>query len=63
MSYFFTFSLIKEEGSRPKYRTLLEHGFVVRWKVADADVAGYVSKVLDQMAGQGPSFTYDSYNY
>uniref|UniRef100_A0A6A7G1B9 mitogen-activated protein kinase kinase n=1 Tax=Hirondellea gigas TaxID=1518452 RepID=A0A6A7G1B9_9CRUS len=55
--------LIKEEGSRPKYRTLLEHEFVVRWRDEPTDVAAYVADVLDKMASNGLHYTYDSYNY
>jgi hypothetical protein len=56
-------SLIKEEGARPKYRMLLEHEFVVRWRNEASDVSEYVSDVLDKMASSGLHYTYDSYNY
>ncbi|XP_018022761.1 dual specificity mitogen-activated protein kinase kinase 4 isoform X2 [Hyalella azteca] len=55
--------LIKEEGARPKYRMLLEHEFVVRWRNEASDVSEYVSDVLDKMASSGLHYTYDSYNY
>ena len=59
---FFT-SLIKDESSRPKYKQLLEHTFVVRSKADPMDVAEFVSGILDKMANNGRvMYTYDSYN-
>ncbi|XP_068215351.1 dual specificity mitogen-activated protein kinase kinase 4 isoform X4 [Palaemon carinicauda] len=55
--------LIKEESSRPKYRQLLEHDFVIRSKADPMDVAEFVCGILDKMANNGRAmYTYDSYN-
>lgn len=55
--------LIKDESSRPKYRQLLEHPFVMRSKADPMDVAEFVSGILDKMANNGRvMYTYDSYN-
>ncbi|XP_045127148.1 dual specificity mitogen-activated protein kinase kinase 4-like isoform X1 [Portunus trituberculatus] len=55
--------LIKDESSRPKYKQLLEHTFVVRSKADPMDVAEFVSGILDKMANNGRvMYTYDSYN-
>ncbi|XP_066950221.1 dual specificity mitogen-activated protein kinase kinase 4 isoform X10 [Macrobrachium rosenbergii] len=55
--------LIKEESSRPKYKQLLEHEFVIRSKADPMDVAEFVCGILDKMANNGRAmYTYDSYN-
>ncbi|XP_069987890.1 dual specificity mitogen-activated protein kinase kinase 4 isoform X1 [Penaeus vannamei] len=55
--------LIKDESSRPKYKQLLEHEFVVRSREDPMDVTEFVSGILDKMANNGRvMYTYDSYN-
>ncbi|KAK3878199.1 hypothetical protein Pcinc_017153 [Petrolisthes cinctipes] len=55
--------LIKDESSRPKYKQLLEHDFVMRSRADPMDVAKFVSGILDKMANNGRvMYTYDSYN-
>ncbi|KAG0719302.1 Dual specificity mitogen-activated protein kinase kinase 4 [Chionoecetes opilio] len=59
----FSEDLIKDESSRPKYKQLLEHAFVMRSKADPMDVAEFVSGILDKMANNGRvMYTYDSYN-
>ncbi|ESN98816.1 hypothetical protein HELRODRAFT_66729, partial [Helobdella robusta] len=41
--------LIKDVESRPKYNSLLVHGFVQRYKDANVDVTGYVTNILDNV--------------
>ncbi|XP_071552821.1 dual specificity mitogen-activated protein kinase kinase 4 isoform X2 [Panulirus ornatus] len=55
--------LIKDEISRPKYKQLLEHEFVIRSRADPMDVAEFVCGILDKMANNGRAmYTYDSYN-
>ncbi|KAM4691681.1 LOW QUALITY PROTEIN: dual specificity mitogen-activated protein kinase kinase 4 [Rhinophrynus dorsalis] len=46
---FVNLCLTKDESKRPKYKELLKHSFIMMYEERTVDVAGYVSKILDQM--------------
>lgn len=52
-TFYFDFSLIKEETQRPKYNKLLEHPFIRNSEEGTIDVAAYIGGVLDNMANNG----------
>uniref|UniRef100_A0A8C4IBL2 Dual specificity mitogen-activated protein kinase kinase 7 n=1 Tax=Dicentrarchus labrax TaxID=13489 RepID=A0A8C4IBL2_DICLA len=40
--------LTKDHRKRPKYHTLLEHSFILRYEVLEVDVAGWFQTVMDR---------------
>ena len=54
-SFFFDFSLNKDENQRPKYKKLLEHSFVQRAKQAE-HTAVYLSEIIDGLKENTDTF-------